>query len=81
MSEAIVWLSDMHEKFPEKPNAAIQTEKYLIKVLSSIDYSKLSLHLQATIKVMSYYYTLKPRPINHGMYYHYLLEKYISKMI
>lgn len=54
MSEAIVWLSDMHEKFPEKPNAAIQTEKYLIKVLSSIDYSKLSLHLQATIKVMSY---------------------------
>lgn len=54
MSEAIVWLSDMHEKFPEKPNAAIQTEKYLIKVLFSIDYSKLSLHLQATIKVMSY---------------------------
>lgn len=54
MSEAIVWLSDMHEKFPEKSNVTIQTEKNLIKVLSSTDYSKLSLYFQATIKVMLY---------------------------
>lgn len=72
----------MHENFSENQMQPLRlTRSNLIKALSYAEYSELSFSLQATIKVMLNEHILKARLINHGLYYHYLLVKYVSKMV